>query len=86
MLYESLSNSAAEPKCKATMAKIAPRMASSVPSRMKGPRMKPLEAPTKRMMPISRRRAVMARRIVLLMKTNDTKVRRSTRATAAMRM
>ncbi len=86
MLYESLSSSAAEPKCRATMARSAPRTASRVPSRMKGPRMKLLEAPTRRMMPISRRRAVMARRIVLLMKTNDTKVSSKTSATAAMRM
>ena len=51
-----------------------------------GPRMKLFEAPTRRMMPISARRAMIERRIVLLMNTKATKMSSTTRAAATMRM
>ena len=62
-----------------------PMRASSMPSIMNGPRMKPFEAPTRRMIAISRRRAEMARRIVLLMKTKAMNASITTNAIAAMR-
>ena len=50
-------------------------MACNAPSMRKGPRMKPFDAPTRRMMAISLRRARMARRMVLLMNTMAMKIK-----------
>ena len=83
---DSLPRRALLPAASAPMARSAAIRASSVPSIRKGPRMKPLEAPTSLMMAISRLRAVMARRMVLLMNTKATKVSSATSTTAAMRM
>ena len=74
------------PPASAAMARSAAMSDSSTPSVTNGPRMKLLEAPTRRMMAISRRRAVMARRIVLLMNTKATNVSMTTSATAPTRM
>ena len=68
------------------IARSEPKSACSTPSVMNGPRMKPFDAPTRRMMPISRRRAVMERRMVLLMKMNAMNVSSATSTTHAIRM
>ena len=63
------------------MARAEPMTACIAPSIRKGPRMKPLLAPTRRMMAISLRRAKIARRMVLLMNTNAMKMSKAMSAT-----
>lgn len=60
------------------IANTAPTSACSAPSVTNGPRMKPLVAPTSRMIEISRLRARIARRIVLLRKTSEMNTRSTT--------
>ena len=75
-----------QPTCRAMMAKMAPSNASMAPSATNGPRIKLFEAPTRRMMAISRRRAEMARRMVLLINTKATKMSSTMSTAAPMRM
>ena len=84
-LFWSLGMTTARPPLSATTARTEPKSASSRPSIMNGPRMKPLDAPTRRMIAISRRRAEMARRMVLLMNTNAMNARSATSTIAPMR-
>ena len=68
------------------MERTEPMSAWSTPSMMNGPRMKPLDAPTRRWMAISRRRAEMERRIVLLMNTKATNVSSATSTSVMTRI